>query len=284
MKKQATAKLILIMTTVIVLLVGCSQSSSSSSDAQSDAKSQKIVIGVIAREQPDIDYVAEKLKPEGYQIETQVFNDNIALNNATADGSIDANYFQNEKYMNSFNESNGTELVAYGPNIYTTPVLFVSKKYKTVDELPQGAKIGIANDSANRARELQLLADNGLIQLREGIDLPTVLDVVENSKKLEFIEIDPRSRVGAFADLDAMTAPAITVAQMNDLQVTIDTALLQETPEVYKQYGGILLAIKKGTEEKNKEWLDAIVSVMTSKEYSQWLLDTYKGVKKPYNE
>lgn len=171
-----------------------------------------------------------------------------------------------------------------GPNIYTTPVLFVSKKYKTVDELPQGAKIGIANDSANRARELQLLADNGLIQLREGIDLPTVLDVVENSKKLEFVEIDPRSRVGAFADLDAMTAPAITVAQMNDPQVTIDTALLQETPEVYKQYGGILLAIKKGTEEKNKEWLDAIVSVMTSKEYSQWLLDTYKGVKKPYNE
>lgn len=71
---------------------------------------------------------------------------------------------------------------------------------------------------------------------------------------------------------------------MNDPQVTIDTALLQETPEVYKQYGGILLAIKKGTEEKNKEWLDAIVSVMTSKEYSQWLLDTYKGVKKPYNE
>lgn len=75
-----------------------------------------------------------------------------------------------------------------------------------MDELPQGAKIGIANDSANRARELQLLADNGLIQLREGIDLPTVLDVVENSKKLEFVEIDPRSRVGAFADLDAMTA------------------------------------------------------------------------------
>lgn len=283
MKKQATTKLILIMATVMALLAGCSQSSSSSG-APADGKSKEIVIGVIAREQPDIDYVAEKLKSEGYQIKTQVFNDNIALNNATAEGSIAANYFQNEKYLNSFNESNGTDLAVYGPNIYTTPVLFVSKKYKTVDELPQGAKIGIANDSANRARELQLLADNGLIKLREGVELPTVLDVVENTKNLEFVEIDPRSRVGAFADLDAMTAPAITVAQMDDPEVTIDTALLQETPEVYKQYGGILLAIKKGSEEKNKEWLDAVVSVLTSEEYSQWLLDTYKGVKKPYNE
>ncbi|MCM3698783.1 MetQ/NlpA family ABC transporter substrate-binding protein [Paenibacillus macerans] len=275
------ASIIALVTASIVsfsVLAGCAQTSDSAG-----GKSKHIIIGVIAREQPDIDYVAKKLKPEGYDIEARVFNDNIALNNATEDGSIDANYFQNEKYMNSFNESNGSHLVGYGPNIYTTPVLFVSKKYKTADDLPEGAKIGIANDSANRARELELLADNGLIKLRQGVDLPTLLDIEENKKKLNFIEIDPRSRVGAFADLDAMTAPAITVYQMNDPEVTIDTALFQETPEVYKQYGGILLAIKKGTEDANKEWLDKVVEILTSKEYSDWLLETYHGVKKPYN-
>ncbi|MGZ7441373.1 MetQ/NlpA family ABC transporter substrate-binding protein [Paenibacillus sp. TH7-28] len=275
------ASIIALITASIVsfsVLAGCAQTSDSAG-----GKSKHIIIGVIAREQPDIDYVAKKLKPEGYDIETRVFNDNIALNNATEDGSIDANYFQNEKYMNSFNESNDSHLVGYGPNIYTTPVLFVSKKYKTADDLPEGAKIGIANDSANRARELELLADNGLIKLRQGVDLPTLLDIEENKKKLNFIEIDPRSRVGAFADLDAMTAPAITVYQMNDPEVTIDTALFQETPEVYKQYGGILLAVKKGTEDANKEWLDKVVEILTSKEYSDWLLETYHGVKKPYN-
>ncbi len=276
MKKSAflTLSLLLVVVMVFSVLAGCGKSGS-------DGK--KIVIGVIAREQPDIEYVAEKLKPEGFDIEVRVFNDNIALNNATAQGEIEANYFQNEKYMSSFNQSNGTQLVAYGPNIYTTPVVFVSKKYKTLNSLPEGAKIGIANDSANRARELQLLADNGLIKLRSGVELPTLLDITENKKKLSFVEIDPRSRVGAFADLDAMTAPSITVSQMNDPEVTIDKALLQETPEVYKKYGGIVLAIKKGTEAANKEWLDKAVEILSSKEYADWLIKTYNGVKKPYN-
>ncbi|MDX5629371.1 MULTISPECIES: MetQ/NlpA family ABC transporter substrate-binding protein [unclassified Brenneria] len=253
------------------------------SQPQHAGKPQKIVIGVIAREQPDIDYVAQKLKPAGYDIRVQVFNDNIALNHATADGSIDANYFQNEKYLNSFNQSNGTRLVAYGPNIYTTPVVFVSKKHKDVNAFPDGAKIGIANDSANRARELALLAANGLIKLRPGVELPTLLDITENPKNLKFIEIDPRSRVGAFADLDAMTAPSITVYQMADPDVTIETALFEETPDVYKQYGGVLLAIPEGSAEKNKPWLDSVVEVLSSKEYAEWLLKTYHGVKKPYN-
>jgi D-methionine transport system substrate-binding protein len=80
-----------------------------------------------------------------------------------------------------------------------------------------------------------------------------------------------------------MTAPSITVYQMKDPEVTIDTALLQETPEVYKQYGGIVLAINKDTEEQNKEWLDKVVNILSSKEYAEWLLETYSGVKKPYN-
>ncbi|ASA20352.1 MetQ/NlpA family ABC transporter substrate-binding protein [Paenibacillus donghaensis] len=277
MKKTSIIALALVSVLSLSLLAGCGNNSS-------EGQSKKIVIGVIAREQPDIDYVAEKLKPEGYDIEVQVFNDNIALNNATADGSIEANYFQNEKYMTSFNESNGTSLIPYGPNIYTTPVVFVSKKYKSADELPEGAEIGIANDSANRARELQLLATNGLIKLREGVELPTLLDITENKKKLSFIEIDPRSRVGAFADLDAMTAPSITISQMNDPEVTIDNALFQETSEVYKQYGGIVLAISKDAETENKEWLDKVVDILSSKEYAEWLLKTYNGVKKPYNQ
>ncbi|MNO05991.1 hypothetical protein D3C81_2275830 [compost metagenome] len=70
---------------------------------------------------------------------------------------------------------------------------------------------------------------------------------------------------------------------MNDPEVTIDKALLQETSEVYKKYGGIVLAIKKGTEAANKEWLDKAVEILSSKEYADWLLKTYNGVKKPYN-
>ncbi|WP_025719931.1 MetQ/NlpA family ABC transporter substrate-binding protein [Paenibacillus polymyxa] len=289
MKKSTTLILLVAVLILTAVLAGCSNnntkndaasSSNEASSGQESAKSdnKKIVIGLLAREEPDIQFVAEKLKSEGYDIETRVFNDNIALNTATEDGSLDANYFQNKPYLNSFNESKKTHLAAYGPEIFTTPVLFVSKKYKSIDELPKGAKVGIANDSANRARELQLLEANGIIKLKEGVDLPTLLDIEENPKNLNFVETDPRNRVGIFPDLDAMTAPSITVYQMNDPEVV---TLLEETKEVYSNYGGVLFVVKEGYQ--NKEWLDKAIAFMTSQEYGDWLLKTYHGVKKPLN-
>ncbi|RCX18592.1 D-methionine transport system substrate-binding protein [Fontibacillus phaseoli] len=289
MKKSTTVILLVAVMILSTVLAGCSGNNaknvaaSSSNEASSGQESnkpdnKKIVIGLLAREEPDVQYVAEKLKAEGYDIETRVFSDNIALNTATEDGSLDANYFQNKPYLKSFNESKNTHLAAYGPEIFTTPVLFVSKKYKSIDELPDGAKVGIANDSANRARELQLLEANGLIKLKEGVDLPTLLDIEENPKNLNFVETDPRNRVGIFPDLDAMTAPSITVYQMNDPEVV---TLFEETKEVYSNYGGIIFVVKEGYE--NTEWLDKAIALMTSQEYGDWLLETYHGVKKPLN-
>lgn len=291
--KKLTA-IVLTVSTAIVGLSACSagqtaSASSSASAAQSQnssraqsAQSKKIVIGILAREKPDIDYVAEKLKSRGYDLETKVFNDNVAMNMATADGSIDVNYFQNKPYLESFNKSKGTDLISYGPEIFYTKDLLVSKKYKTLASLPQGAKIGVANDQTNRARELQLLAANGLITLKEGVKYPTVLDITQNTKKFNFIEIDPRSRVGAFPDLDAMTAPSITVYQMNDQQVTVKGALCSETPDAYKKYGGIVFAVKKGND--SQKWLKKAVEIMTTKDYATWLENTYKGAKIPLSE
>lgn len=282
MKTKLASILLVTLLLTGSLLAACSSETKTDEEGANANADKKIVVGVLAREQPDLQYVADKLKQEGYDIEARVFNDNVAINTATEDGSIDANYFQNERYLNSFNSSKNTHLKTYGPSIFTMPVLLVSKKYGSVEELPEGARVGIANDAANRARELQLLADNGVIKLKEGVDLPTLLDIVENPKKLEFVETDPRNRVGIFPDLDAMTAPSITVYQMKDPAITVDTALLAETPEVYKTYGGTLFVVHES--KSNLEWLDKAIEIMTSKEYSEWLLETYSGVKKPLAE
>ncbi|GAA2219044.1 MetQ/NlpA family ABC transporter substrate-binding protein [Micromonospora olivasterospora] len=252
-----------------VSLAACSSGSASGGDGKT------VRIGVLAREEPDLNFVAEHLAQQGYTMKVQVFDDNIAMNRATEDGSIDANFFQNANYLKSYKDSNGSSLVTYGPWLQTTAVQFVSSKYDSADALPNGARIGIANDSANRARELQLLAANGLIELAKGVEAPTILDVTSNPKNLRWVEVNPRSKAAAFPDLDAMTAPSITVYLMKDPSIK---ALYEETPEVYRTYGGTLWVVKEGY--KNTAWLDAATSFMQSADYKTWIANTYKGLKK----
>lgn len=66
---------------------------------------------------------------------------------------------------------------------------FYSKKVKSFAEAPVGAKVGIPNDLAMGGRALLILAANGIIKLRDGVGLlPSPYDVIENPKKLKFVE------------------------------------------------------------------------------------------------
>lgn len=258
----------------LALLVGCS----APAPAEKPAKTKEAIsvsVGVLSRDEPDMNRVAQHLKDEGITMSVKVFDDNIAMNRATEDGSLNANYFQSASYLKSFNESNTGKLEMYGPWLHTHAVLLVSSKFDSVKAFPNGAKIGIANDTFNRSRELRLIETTGLIKLREGVDQPSVLDVVSNPKNVEFIEVDPRSRVGAFPDLDAMTAPGVTVFQMNDPSVK---TLTEETPAVYKEFGGVYWVTADPA--ANKKWLDAAIEYMSTTEHKEWLKEEYRGLKK----
>ena len=260
-------------------LAGCSTQASGQT-AASGAKSD-IKVAVLAREEPDVNFVAEKLKGT-YDVTAQVFSDNNAINESTIDGSVDVNYFQNKAYLDSWNQSKGSDLTFYEDPIFSTIDILVSKKYSTVEALPDGAQILVANDNANRARELKLLETGGLIKLNPDVQLPTTLDITDNPKNIQVVEVDPRSRVGAFADVDAMVAPSITVYQMNDPDVTVDKALLAETPDVYRTYGGTGLVVKP--ENQDAQWLKDLYDAFRSDDYKQFIKDTYKGAKAPYTD
>lgn len=234
-----------------------------------------VKIGVLARDEPDLSQVAKALKNEGIQMTVVVFDDNIAMQHATEEGSLNANYFQSANYLASYVASNPrSKLVKYGPWLHTNADVFVSKKHDSVNAFPNGAKIGIANDSFNTSRELKLIETTGLIKLRPGVALATPLDVTSNPKNVKFIQVDPRSRVGAFPDLDAMTAPGITVYLMKDPLVKV---LTMETPEVYKEFGGNYWVT--ADVNANKAWLDAAIKYMSSTEYKDWVKKEYKGLK-----
>lgn len=255
-------------------LAGCSSTTASGGDVAPDT----IVVACLAREEPDVRFIAEKLADK-YTIEPKVFGDNNAINEATLDGSVQVNYFQNVPYLTAWNQSKGTDLQTYGDAVFYTIDILVSKKYKTLDELPEGAKILVANDNANRGRELKLLESAGLLKLTEGVELPTTFDIVENPKNLEIVEVDPRSRVGALLDADAMVAPSITVYQMNDPDLSVETALAKEEPEAYEAAGGTILVVTPEVGNAAPQWLQDIDSAFHSQEFADFLQETYKGAK-----
>ena len=265
------------VTALAASLAACSsgQSAPAASESASAAEEVTVKVGILAREEPEIRFLAENLADEGVTLEYQIFDDNIALNRATFDGSLDANYFQNETYLEAQNQSTGQDLESYGPWLQTQAVQFVSSKYDSAKDLPDGAVVGIANDQANRARELQLLAANGLIELAKGVDSPSTLDITSNPKNIQWVEVDPRSRAGAFPDLDAMTAPSITVYLMNDPSINV---LYEETPEVYEEYGGVVWVVP--SDAGDLSWLDKAIAFMESAAYKDWIADYYSGIKK----
>ena len=77
-----------------------------------------------------------------------------------ANGEFDANFFQHNAYLKQFNQDKGLDNVGLF-YVYSAPGGIWSDKYKSLDELPDGAKIGIPVDPANNGRALFMLRDAG---------------------------------------------------------------------------------------------------------------------------
>ncbi|MCF7770637.1 MAG: MetQ/NlpA family ABC transporter substrate-binding protein [Achromobacter pulmonis] len=146
--------------------------------------------------------VAEARKA-GLAVELVEFNDWVLPNIAVADGSIDANFFQHEPFLQLFNARRGTHLtpIAYG---YSTTIGLFSKKLGKGEPLPDGATIAIPNDPVNTGRALLLLQSIGLIKLKPGVaQQATLEDVTDNPKHLKLVQIEGSQSARAFDDVTA---------------------------------------------------------------------------------
>ena len=179
MKRKSILSLVL--TGVLAIsLIGCGGSNSSSSDDKT------IRIGVSPVPHKEIvEQAVEELEDKGYTVEIVEFDDYVLPNTAVEEGELDANYFQHIAYLNTFNEENGTHLT-YTAEIHLEPMGAFSNKYKSVDEIEDGATVAVPDDSSNETRALRVLEAAGLIELAEG-DILKVTDIVSNPKNLQLM-------------------------------------------------------------------------------------------------
>jgi D-methionine transport system substrate-binding protein len=135
-------------------------------------------------------FIEPTLAEQGIELDVKVFTDYVQPNVQVAEGRMDANFFQHEPYLKSFNEGRDTNLVSVA-GVHIEPFGAYSRKIDSLDELEDGATIAIPNDPTNGGRALLLLQKAGLITLKEGSKITaTPRDIAENPNNLKFYELE----------------------------------------------------------------------------------------------
>jgi len=104
-----------------------------------EGKTTKLVVG--ASNVPHAEILEEAkplLEEKGIELEIKKFQDYVLPNKALQSKELDANYFQHIPYLNAQNEEFNYGFVNAG-GIHIEPIGVYSKKYKSLDELPDGA-------------------------------------------------------------------------------------------------------------------------------------------------
>ena len=262
-----------------LVLTDCGGSASSSAAASQPAASAsavsltKLKVGASPAPHAEILEAAKPLLAEkGIELEIVEFDDYVLPNTALDGGDLDANYFQHQPYLDSFNEGNGTDIVSAGAIHYEPLGLYLGKT-ASVDALADGAKIAVPNDGSNEARALYLLEAQGLIKVdHEKGFLATALDITENGKKLEIVELDADKIPSAIADVDLAVINgnyAIAAGLNNTVLVTEDAE--GESAQTYAN----IVAVRKGDE--NRDDIKTLVEVLKSDEIKKFINEKYSG-------
>ncbi|SPE48448.1 29 kDa protein [Streptomyces netropsis] len=183
-----------------------SDTSSSGSGKKGKDADPKATLVVAASPTPHADilnYVRDNLAEKaGLKLEVKEFNDYVLPNTATQNGEVDANFFQHKPYLDDFNKKNKTDIVPV-VNVEIEPLGLYSKKIDKVADITSGNTVAVPNDATNEGRALKLLADNGVIKLKDGVGAEAKLSDIEDKKGVRFTELEAAQIPSRLADVDA---------------------------------------------------------------------------------
>ena len=225
--------------------------------------------------------ILEQAKPileeKGITLEIIQLEDSITPNIGVIEGSLDANYFQHVPYLEQFNKENGSDLVSIGA-IHYEPFGIYAGRTTDLAELPDGALVAVPNNVTNEARALLLLAQEGILTLKEDAGInATVEDIVENPKNIKFKELAPEQLVAALPDVDVAVING-NYAIEGGLHVSQALAVEANDGLAAETYGNI---IATSPDKAENEALLTLVEVLQSEEISKYIEETYDGAVIP---
>ena len=257
-----TIKILALVLAVLFVFASC----------EKKADDKKIVVAASSTPHAEIlEQCIDTLKEQGYTLEIKVMDDYIIPNNATESGDVDANYFQHQPYLDEFNASNGPHLVTVA-KIHYEPYAIYAGTSKSLDEIPEGAKIAVPNDPSNEARALQLLASKGFFKLADGAGLKaTKKDIIENPNNYEIVEMEAALLPSVLGEVNAAVING-NYAIGAGLKVSEALAVEDAESEAAQTFANIIV-VKEGNE--NNEKIKALVKAVQSDNVKNFIEATY---------
>jgi D-methionine transport system substrate-binding protein len=227
------------------------------------AQAETIRVGVTAGPHAEVIDVVRKVAAErGLELKIVEFTDYVVPNQALAQKDLEANSFQHEPYLKNQVSKTNWKIVKVA-NTIASPQGVYSSKYKTLAELPNGA------------RGLLILAEQGLIKLKDGSGVTaTVADIIDNPKKLRFVELDAAQLPRSLQDVDLVSINNNYAVQAG-LNPAKDAIARESTEGPWIN----ILAVRE--EDKDKPWVKQLISAYHSEPVKQFLETRFKGTYLP---
>ena len=205
--------------------------------------------------------VAPDLKAQGYDLKVVEFSDFVSPNIALDAKEVTANYYQHKPFLDDAVKSRGLKIASVAP-IHILPMAAYSKRVKSLNDLPKGARISIPNDPANGGRALLLLQSAGATA--------TPLDIADNPKRLRFTEVEAAQVPRTLDDVDVAIVNS-NYALGVGLNPIKDSIYLENKDSPY----AVVVACRLGDEQNPA--VQALVKALTSPKVKNYMINTYKG-------
>lgn len=231
------------------------------SGCHSKSDTQQVRVGTISGPETQLMQVAKSvlLKQSNLHLKIIEFSDYSLPNRALSEGSLDANMFQHQVFLDEENKRQHYHLVPIA-KLFVYPMGIYSKKIQALAAIKQNAIVAIPNDPSNEARALLLLQQAGLLKLNPNAkNLATPRDILSNPKQLQIKELDAAQLTRSLPDVDCAVINT-NYAVLANLYPQQD-ALFSENKN--SEYANLLVVKEK---DKDDPTLQALVKALQSPE------------------
>lgn len=267
----------LMLVTLIGVLAVLTACGNKQEEDRANKKNLTIGFGVGTYEEQFRESIQPILEKQGYNIKIKTFSQNMQVNPAIKDGSIDASMHQSTAYMEAINKEINTDMVAIA-YVPSAPQGLYSEKHSSLDEVKDGTTVAVPNDPVNQERALRILEGLGWIKIKEGAGVAdfNVNSVEPDKYNIDIKILDPAQILVSLKDVDFGVVNGNYIANAPDRKIT-DALKIEDTPLQHR----IIVSVNK--EDENTQWAQDLKAAYESKEFEEYILgqEKYDGFMLP---